>query len=37
LYALTARTGWVYSEMMRGATMGKNLVVMDLSADESAA
>ncbi len=28
--------GWAYSEMMRGATIGKNLVAMDLSANESA-
>ena len=28
--------GWAYSEMMRGATIGKNLVAMDLSAEESA-
>ena len=27
--------GWAYSEMMRGATIGKNLVAMDLSSDES--
>ena len=27
--------GWAYSEMMRGATIGKNLVAMDLSAEES--
>ena len=29
------KAGWAYSEMMRGATIGKNLVAMDLSADES--
>ena len=29
-----ARAGWAYSEMMRGATIGKNLVAMDLRADE---
>ena len=28
--------GWAYSEMMRGATIGKNLVAMDLRADETA-
>jgi NADPH-dependent curcumin reductase CurA len=27
--------GWAYSEMMRGATIGKNLVAMDLQDDES--
>ena len=27
--------GWAYSEMMRGATIGKNLVAMDLGADET--
>ena len=27
--------GWAYSEMMRGATIGKNLVAMDLSSDDS--
>jgi NADPH-dependent curcumin reductase CurA len=26
--------GWAYSEMMRGATIGKNLVAMDLRDDE---
>jgi NADPH-dependent curcumin reductase CurA len=29
------KAGWAYSEMMRGATIGKNLVAMDLTADES--
>jgi len=28
--------GWAYSQMMRGATIGKNLVAMDLRADETA-
>ena len=27
--------GWAYSEMMRGATIGKNLVAMDLGPEES--
>ena len=27
---------WAYSEMMRGATIGKNLVAMDFRADETA-
>lgn len=29
------KAGWAYSEMMRGATIGKNLVAMDLGEDES--
>jgi len=27
--------GWAYSEMMRGATIGKNLVAMDLGPEEN--
>jgi NADPH-dependent curcumin reductase CurA len=30
-----ASAGWAYSEMMRGATIGKNLVAMDLREDEA--
>lgn len=30
-----ARAGWAYSEMMRGATIGKNLVAMDLEAGDT--
>ena len=30
-----ARAGWAYSEMMRGATIGKNLVAVDLEAGEA--
>ena len=29
------KAGWAYSEMMRGATIGKNLVAMDLEAGET--
>ena len=29
-----AKAGWAYSEMMRGATIGKNLVAMDLGENE---
>ena len=30
-----SNAGWAYSEMMRGATIGKNLVAMDLGPEES--